>query len=103
MSDSFNEAGWGRPRLEPREKDCLGGRDLVSEVGEKVLAVRAPPEELGALLLWLPSSESGGPGLWLPAWAERSRGCLHSQEALEEPGDEGKMFRHGHHDQDETQ
>lgn len=45
------------------------------------------PDKLHVPLLWLPSSESG-PGLGFTLWVERSpSGCLHNQEALEEPGD----------------
>lgn len=84
ISDSFTaEVEQGR-ELDPGVCDqfCWTGRICKSGEAEGGGA----PDKLYVPLLRLPSSESG-PSLGFPAWVERSpSGCLHNQEALEEPG-----------------
>lgn len=85
ISDSFTDEVERGCALEPGVWDqfCWTGGACESE--EEVQGGGAP-DKLKVPLLRLPSSESG-PGLGFPAWAGRSpSGCLHNQEALEEPG-----------------
>ena len=81
-SDSFTEEelGW---EWHPESWDQL------SWAGERRGSVEVPggavPEEPGALLLWLLSSESG-PAFVLLEWVELLLVFLDSHEALDEPG-----------------
>lgn len=80
ISDSFTEVEAGC-----RLASSVLGRLLTSEEEQSGVTL----DKLYVPLLWLPSSESG-PGLGFTVWVERSpRGCLHRQEALEEPANEG--------------
>lgn len=84
MSDSFTaEVERGRELgAGVWDQFCWTGRICKSGDAEGGGA----PDKLYVPLLRLPSSESG-PSLGVPACDERSpSGCLHNQEALEEPG-----------------
>lgn len=86
ISDSFTAEVEQGCELDPGVCDqfCWSGTGTIFKSGEAQGG--GAPDKLYVPLLRLPSSESG-PSLGFPAWVERSpSGCLHNQEALEEPG-----------------